>query len=637
MVDPPTRRGGAQHSRWRYVPPGPPPGTQQPPGSGHPPPQGHPPVGVWPAPAAGQRPLPPPHPAPLDAASATPRPRRTRPAQVIVLVAAVIASLALASGARPQPGSPPGAAARLVAASGQRVRLVGDDADWTVETSRADGAGLFQDATAPMLQLFGAWGLDRLQRQHWVLETHVDAESQTPFLHTLGPEGLLTRAVGTGLDGMTMEPGLVEVPANPRVGATWDQRVTVTSVLGLGAVSLHRRGRVEASPLGPGCLEFQYEDASDDGVPTTSSTTRCPGRGIVALDESRATTTWPGTGKLDLTPRHARWAGLRHQPGGITAFDAPFTATMNRPPVALGHGLALPLQANGHLTLAAPRGDDATNLELGWRRRPGLAITGLLEAGEVAIAATTDRQLVAYDQAGIVRWSTTLTDITSTSPLRLDERTIAVLTLDGYLSAHDIRTGARLWRTAAPAGDAVHPVVTRHEGRPVVAVANGREVVLLDEFGPRARVPLLEAASAMTPLPDGGVVVADEGRQVLAIGGDGAVLWHRWARRSCRAMLTLAEAVLCDSGDAIEAISPRRGSSLWIQQHADIEHVLASDDGQLAAVVTRQQMLLVDARGGVVGQWALPALKGSDLWLVPTRRALAVVSSVGEYWALGPG
>ena len=61
-----------------------------------------------------------------------------------------------------------------------------------------------------------------------------------------------------------------------------------------------------------------------------------------------------------------------------------------------------------------------------WRMHPGGTVLSVAAFGDVVVATTSGRELVAYSDAGVRLWSLRLEDVAFWSPVRIDDRRVAV-------------------------------------------------------------------------------------------------------------------------------------------------------------------------------------------------------------------
>jgi outer membrane protein assembly factor BamB len=81
-----------------------------------------------------------------------------------------------------------------------------------------------------------------------------------------------------------------------------------------------------------------------------------------------------------------------------------------------------------------------------WRAHPGGTVLSLSAFGNVIIATTSSRQLVAYSDVGVRLWQLSLDDLAPTSPVRISESDAVLVDLGGEMRRFDVVTGAVLWQ-----------------------------------------------------------------------------------------------------------------------------------------------------------------------------------------------
>lgn len=565
--------------------------------------------------------------------AATPMPRR--PAiwlGVGAVVLATLASLGLAGIARPMAALPDVPAAHYLAPTGQRSMLHGEDGSKVIETSHLPGGqGWAEQSETAWTSTMGLEA-DDLQNAHWVTETDITAEQTSHTFYQLGPEGLRIFSGGNADFEFAALPAIIELPPDPKPGMTWTQESTLhVPALGI-TLPMTRSASIAASPQGGGCLDFTYDDMVGD-EPGLVEITRCPGRGIVAWDGASASTdplSW-ATKAMDLAPAPLNFTALTPLNADLKNGALDLVPTIAGPPVALGNGFVYSNQFTNHLVFMQPRsaGGADMGMQLTWIRRPGPTTLALLGAGDLVVAATSDRQLVAYDIDGLVRWQVTTADIAGLPPILLDQNTLVVPTLDGFLSAHDLRTGAQKWRTAAPAGEVPLSIV-HVDGRPMTVVLAGPDLHLYDADQHHLSVTMLDTVTSVAQT-SAGLVVADAGGLVTLVDLTGRAHWSRWTD-GCTEVTAIGESVYCPEKNTLLALSSANGAEIFTRE---LRAQTLATDGSLLAALTDDGITVLNAGGGVHAELPMAAREGVSFWLFQGRQNLFVATNLNEIFRWG--
>ncbi|TPX00868.1 PQQ-binding-like beta-propeller repeat protein, partial [Schumannella luteola] len=142
---------------------------------------------------------------------------------------------------------------------------------------------------------------------------------------------------------------------------------------------------------------------------------------------------------------------------------------------------------------------------------PGGDLLQLSTAGDVSLASTSQRRLVAYDARGARMWAVSFPDVVLAAPTVVDGD-LLVASLDGTLRRIRIDTGETVWSVALRTDVASAPAVVDDA---VVVVDRGGNVI--------ARELETGAARWSTELVSGERVAAVGG--VLAVQGTNSDVW----------------------------------------------------------------------------------------------------------------
>ncbi|MGD8214112.1 PQQ-binding-like beta-propeller repeat protein [Aestuariimicrobium sp. Y1814] len=565
--------------------------------------------------------------------AAAPRPRRISQWWGVIGVSlATVASLGLASSVRPAPLYPDVPVSQYVAASGHRAVLEGEEGTIVVETSHLVGGQAWADQTpagwASVLDL----EFEDVTSRHWVTETEVGDGLTNRTLYHLGEQGLVAYSGQGGTIDFALSPALVELPPDPSPGTTWEQESSMFVPSLQMSLPLKRKASIEASALGEGCITVTYDDVIGE-EPSQTVITRCPGRGIVASNSAQLSTgpfSWADKA-LSTTGSQVGLTALTPLPTTIRNGSLEYTTTINSPAVPLGNGFAFINQLNQHLTFLAPQVVDGNDsgMNLAWVRRPGEATIALLGAGDLVVAATSERRLVAYDVDGLLRWQVDTSDIAGLAPIQFDEDTLLLLTLDGFLTAFNLHTGEQEWRTAAPAGEAPLGWV-EVEGRRMVLLAADSDLYLYDGPELYLTISMLDTISSVAQTPSG-LVVADAGGLLTLVDLGGRAHWSTWSD-NCTTVVSIGDVVFCPQTDDVLALSARTGETLFTRP---LKAQQMFTDGSLLAVLTDAGYTMLNTHGAT--QYELPMTKreGVSTFTVWGGQNFFLITNLGEFHRWG--
>lgn len=600
-------------------------------------------------------------------ADAPPRRRRSLlPAAVLTAVTALVTvSFAIPDTA---PGSGVGgAAAGFVPAEGHR--------NWTVETggpsdirrvvehSRSTGVPLL--LALPELQRSSA--LDAVgdgvrSTQFWRETTHVldgDDTRQFTDLYTITERGVALVAGYGGDVGWVYNPPLVQLPADVAPGVSWEG---TGQAVPAGIASYTHRAEAE-TPTDPRLLDIASRaDIDPDQCLQVNSVTKltdsagaevieftqhelwCAGLGRVGsalaygdtavLHSTTAAAPDPAGTRTDTQQRawldFTSWA-VRQAP--LELDDAFFGSGPNT--IALAEG---PRVTNSGLVIVANTSvNDVVALRLNgarltqaWYAHPGGAIVTSATAGNVTIASTSQRRLVAYDAHGHPLWQHATSELVVASPTVTGDGRVIAVGLDGSVLCIDASTGQLDWTRSVGADVDVPAVITSE----VVAVIDraGAITAMSLATGEPAWTHQAEPASAMLATSGRIITAGDDGwlRSFDAASGEASHVWRY--RGSWRALLEADRSVVLATDEQTLAVNPDTGEQAWQSDGVDG----ASGDGRVVVLMRGTTATVMDAAGEVVTQWQVPA---SFLWasqyLVATPKALLLMHSGDEATIVG--
>ena len=380
------------------------------------------------------------------------------------------------------------------------------------------------------------------------------------------------------------EPALLELPADVAPGSTWssagtaggtqDYTSTFTATAG-AAGCLDVSGRLVLRPRG----------TQQAGRQTTVTRTWCPGRGPVGSSQSSGATRTVLTG-VDAPAPGARstssapitwtdprgwapktWDTVTVDPESEQVQPMNGVAETAVRPVLAASGLVVRAMGSPHdLVATTPKTPDAWTPA--WRAHPGGTVLGLAAFGDVVLATTSERRLVAYSDAGARLWAMDLPEIAGTVPVAVSGSDAVLVDLSGRVVRFAVADGAVRWE------------------REVGSDVN--------------RVPAVGA---------GLVVVTDRGGTVTALDADTGV--RRWDRSmASTGVAVVGGQVLVVVDQNLTALEPGAGRSVWTT-HFDGRLTALTGFGAHAVVASKEATVLVDGRGATVVR--LPGYLGVDV------------------------
>jgi hypothetical protein len=552
---------------------------------------------------------------------------------VVMVVGTFLLSLVAAA-----VGRPPG----LIAASGAE-RFIGPDGHRTVLAStrpagtvsaqvRQTGhqAGNRAWSDGPWWFYLGLADLESATEHYWVVETEDDSGGDTPHLMRLDGTGLSTRVAGWP-QIRYFDPTRPEVPADPRPG----QRIITTG----RTQTLPEEGGVtepyssvlevsDAADVGPGCLGFRRTDTLGTAAPVTSSRVRCPERGVVRLELPTgrwdAVAGWPEGDDprrtVNLTPPPpGPLRGLVPTPIQFSRGLLPAEVPAAGPLLSPGGNYVLAAAATGNLLWLTPGGQQ---FEMTAWVDVGGDIVGVAECGNVVVAATTRRTVMAHDAEGRWLWTTELADVAGSNPVRAGDA-LLVATKDGRLTALGCRDGAVRWGIDG-VGSTVSPAV----GPTGVLVAGDGRVRLLDPVTGQQRWERNLPAQPRAVGFLGSLAVAADGDDIIhgLTGADGVPVWTHRLAATVVELHDLGEVVAVRTGTGFVGID-RRGQRRWQDDFRAMESL---SDGRQVFAADLGGIVVIDAAGRTVERTEAPMHPvAASLHLARTPTGVTVVDPLG--------
>jgi outer membrane protein assembly factor BamB len=370
------------------------------------------------------------------------------------------------------------------------------------------------------------------------------------------------------------EPALVELPADVGPGSTW-------TGAGSAGDTQDYTSSLRAAPGRDGCLEVSGEldlkpkGSQQQGRRVIVERTWCPGQGLVRSSETggdlltvATPVAAPAPGARRTTADPVVWTDPRGWTpktwNTVTTNDAGETrgmygtAATSVPPVLTASGLVVrALHPPDDLVGTTPKTADAWTPA--WSVHPGGTVLSLAAFGSVVLVTTSEREVVAYSDAGMRLWRATLPEIGSSAPVQVSDDDAVLVDLSGRVLRFGIADGAVRWQHAL-----------------------GADV---------NRAPAVGA---------GLVVVADRRGTVTALDAAGGV--PRWDRSfEATAVAVVGDRVLVTEDQNVAGLDPVAGTTRF----------LAHFDGQLTAltgfagrplVVSKTSTLLLDPEGRVTSR-----------------------------------
>jgi len=406
-----------------------------------------------------------------------------------------------------------------------------------------------------------------------------------------------------------MEPGRLDLPAGLKAGDRWTSKGTahVWDAAQNAIVQEPYTADFQAAAApdaGAGCLAVTMTQVTGDSS-KTDIRTWCPGQGIVALSRDAGAWTptaarqpatltpeqpfnWSAAAQLAFSPLTVNQSGLAG-PMTLAPLSAPGLASdravfvTQLPPVAVGVDLT---------------GDEPS---VASSASPGGTPTAFALMGGLTVVATTNRQVVAYNEDMRWVWQADLSDLAVVSPVRFGDKVVVAL-LDGSVTAFDLASGQMAWRVDLGSEIRFAPVVAGD--RALVATQSGR-LTCLDETGQvvwdqDVGVPLSLAVSA-GPDP---VVVYGADNSVVLRGyslADGHQVWRNRVYQSARDLVALDSVVVLRDNDATLGIDWKTGAVSW--RWSGQRTAAAIGGGQSVLLLGDTDLVLLGADGQPVRSW----------------------------------
>lgn len=447
-----------------------------------------------------------------------------------------------------------GTAARYLPPDGHRsVTLASDGVETVTEHARSIGIeGVFDAPLSIAGGLVDRLGDDAVREAQWWRASRVsDGGERVTDLYRVSEGGIAQVASWGGPIGFVFEPEILLVPAEVVPGDTW---ASTGSALAGGALtySMESVAReaigpfvdVDGSevPLTGGCIGVESTvriESTADGFATslTESTVWCPGRGPVwaignvdgqpvGRAEIRPGALDAQTGSTERAPTWSDVVGTTAVVEGPASIELTIDDPFFGPSVASGQFWAPPVATpDGRLVTANDRGNDVQAWRLGtdtgvleWAGHPGGTIVSLGVVGELVVAATSRRQVVAYDSVGRRLWTFVADELVLAPPVSRGDGAadVVIAARSGTVTAIDAREGVPRWSVSI--GADARAVTSSSDGVVLVADERERLTALDGETGEtlwRREVGLIDVMQASAR--DGVVVIMADSGEVFAL------------------------------------------------------------------------------------------------------------------------
>lgn len=493
--------------------------------------------------------------------------------------------------------------------AGQWQRLL------AVENARLAGPAAVQSLDGALADVVaGSLGVDQLMGDHYwrATSTLVDpgvTEQQTVRLYRAAPDVALV-AESEATMALVYDPPLVLLPEDPEPGRSWDTAGQTS--MGFGYDASFTLARTDGAGTDGDCVVSEGKvdyviGGLDLGLTRTVAYTWCPGQGIVRTAESaegsqvmiERTSHAHTAPEPEATPRTwgdpASWQEHRRTARSVHGAlgESPIASATSPTPAALtDSGLLVRSSRSGDLVVLAPDGGE--HLTLAWTAHPGGQILRVAAVGDIIVATTSLRQIVAYSSTGVRLWTAEAGDAVMTPPVALHGgATIVMVTVSGEALALRTDTGAPRWRVQTGSDVGADPVVA---GTTIlIGTRTGRVVALDGDDGGeiwRAEVP-----SALTLAASEQVAVVAGYTSLTGVDlTDGTPLWTSSLTGRVRSMAATTDAVVVATDASTYALSAD-GAARWSRSGA--AQVVAN--GAYLAVLDDDGVAVLTADGHQIG------------------------------------
>jgi outer membrane protein assembly factor BamB len=226
-------------------------------------------------------------------------------------------------------------------------------------------------------------------------------------------------------------------------------------------------------------------------------------------------------------------------------------------------------------------------------------VLSLSAFGNVIIATTSNRQMVAYSDVGVRLWQLSFADLAPTAPVRVSDRDAILVDLGGEIRRFDLSTGTVLWQHNV--GSDVNVSAAAGAGL-VVIMDRGGTTTAFEESTGQDRWDLQMQGSAATVIGDSVIVIQDQTAHAL---------WtttgrHRWVRPIFGTLTDVANF----AGQVVVATKSQSVMLSWdgvvTQRLGPVLMLTPTQDHLVVWGPTEARVIARD--GAIISRWDLPAL-----------------------------
>ena len=478
-----------------------------------------------------------------------------------------------------------------------------------------------------------------LARFSWAAGGTAEAAARGDEVYSLANSEVRLEVSTGGQVPSIFKGGLLLLPADVHAGSTWESAGTVVPLadgkLG-GALPYTSRGTAttpqDAALAAAGCLDVTTVDATN-GSDGTTSRTWCPGRGMVRfhIGARGYAVAAPAAMSYPITTAPFEWlrlSGAATRTTSLVSRGSLLTVSYVSRPGLLADGVLVAALKGDNDVVAIDPAATATADRTVWRAHPGGIILSCVTLGEVTVATTSERRVVAYGPTGVALWIHSVPDSVNQPAIAFGNR-IVVASVDGTVSALDPATGREVWRTKMPSELALQPsasgdtmVVIDENGTTSAFGRDGHELWSSTEF----------PASAYAIV--GGVVVVGERAAATVRGYDlttGNKLWRWWVSDLVRSFVDLDGVVLAYTDSGAKGLDPATGTALWSVSQRALDLIVVGDRAVLA---TAHDLVVLGRDGAETARVShgLTGLPSSTVYLAASANSL-VASTNAELFS----
>jgi len=431
-----------------------------------------------------------------------------------------------------------------------------------------------------------------MARFSWTLGSTTGTAIHGDDLFSLANGEVRREVLTDGKNSIIYKGGLLELPADVHSGSTWKSSGTIiamTSGLPGSSVAYSSQGAAttppEAELAAAGCLDTTLAETYGTASLSTSRTW-CPGRGMVrfAEDDVRHQTGDVPALSYPIAADAFDWSRLSGAVATTTTLDPVGTSLLapqyvSRPGVLADGTVVAGLKTGNDIVAINPAATGTLDHTV-WRSHPGGALLTCATFGEVTVATTSERRIVAYGPTGVVLWIASTPDSVDQPAIAFGGQ-LVVTSVDGTVMALNPSTGHEVWRAKTPSELALQPV------------ASGDTMVVIDENGTTVALGTdghelwrsTEFPASAYAISGGAVVVKERAAPTLR-GYDvatGNKLWRTWGPAALESLSDLDGVVVAYLGrEGAQAFDPATGNALWAANPRALDLLVVGDRAVLA-------------------------------------------------------